>query len=398
MRADQHIENSLLTRDKIIAYLQNKLSTDERNRFEQALHADPFLADAVEGFKMMPARDIHTFVDTICRDLDLLTAKSGKRRAVLSMQTRPMAIAALFLIFIGVSWFAVWFMNYSANKQQIAKTEKISDVPDVSTPSETFVPADKNITEGEQVAADKTTEIKTEQKKLETETLQGVKRSNTKEENTLAKDAVIADERKAEDAGLTEDLNTKTTDAASEPALARDADIQPRIVIVPPASADMDKKQDKQLSEMIVTESTVQKNSASGNTSKSKDENQDGYGSFDDVAIGSSAEEETYTFVQVMPQYPGGQAAMLDFLQQNLHLPATDMLADKAYTGEVTAKFTVDKTGRVRDAQILKGEDASLNAEIIKVLYSMPLWTPGQQNGEDVNVSLTLPLRLEPNK
>jgi hypothetical protein len=125
MRADKNISD-VFTKEDIIAYLQNKLSTDERAVFEERLRNDAFLKDAVEGYKLLPANELHKQIDAVFVDIDML-AGASKKSKLISLQTRPLAIAAMLLLFVGVTWFAVWFTSQSVAEQQIAKNESVYD-------------------------------------------------------------------------------------------------------------------------------------------------------------------------------------------------------------------------------------------------------------------------------
>lgn len=94
--------------------------------------------------------------------------------------------------------------------------------------------------------------------------------------------------------------------------------------------------------------------------------------------------------VEEMPQYPGGEQAMLGFISNNLHYPMSD--AQKGTQGRVTVRFIVTKTGKVTDATIIRGLSPGCDAEAIRVVNKMPNWKPGSQKGKPVSVYYTLPI------
>ena len=104
------------------------------------------------------------------------------------------------------------------------------------------------------------------------------------------------------------------------------------------------------------------------------------------------AEEETKIFsvVEQMPEFPGGTAALLTYLSQNIKYPAA--AADNGISGRVMLRFVINKAGEVSDITVLSGVDPLLDKEAIRVVKTMPKWIPGKQNGKAVNVYFTVPV------
>ena len=104
--------------------------------------------------------------------------------------------------------------------------------------------------------------------------------------------------------------------------------------------------------------------------------------------------EETTVFIapEEMPLFPGGNAALLNFLSQNVKYPV--IAAENGITGKVTINFVVNKDGSISDAKILRGVDQALDKEALRVVYSMPKWKPGKQSGKPVRVSYSVPINF----
>jgi protein TonB len=104
--------------------------------------------------------------------------------------------------------------------------------------------------------------------------------------------------------------------------------------------------------------------------------------------------EETTIFYapQQMPLFPGGDAALLKFLSQNVKYPL--IAVQNGITGKVTVNFVVNKDGSISDAKIIRGVDQALDQEALRVIYSMPKWKPGKQNDKPVRVSFTVPINF----
>ena len=92
-----------------------------------------------------------------------------------------------------------------------------------------------------------------------------------------------------------------------------------------------------------------------------------------------------------MPEYPGGMQAMMKYLMENIHFPENP----EAAMGCVVVKFVVKSDGKVSDVNILKSVGPEADAEAIRVVKSMPDFTPGRnENGEAVSVHYTLPINF----
>jgi len=98
-----------------------------------------------------------------------------------------------------------------------------------------------------------------------------------------------------------------------------------------------------------------------------------------------------FTYVEQMPQYPGGDAAMLKFINDNIKYPPAAL--KNGVAGRVYTKFIVDETGKISNIKVQRSSgDASLDEEAIRVLSLMPQWKPGKHNGTAVKTFYQLPL------
>ena len=102
------------------------------------------------------------------------------------------------------------------------------------------------------------------------------------------------------------------------------------------------------------------------------------------------AEKEAFDVVEQMPQFPGGPAALMQFLSSNVKYPKEAF--EQGIQGRVIANFVVEKDGSITEARIVRSIHPSLDAEALRVIGSMPNWMPGMQNGEAVRVKYTVPI------
>ncbi len=104
------------------------------------------------------------------------------------------------------------------------------------------------------------------------------------------------------------------------------------------------------------------------------------------------AEEQIFTIVEEMPSFPGGDAALMKFLGNNIKYPA--IAKDAGIQGTVYVTFVVNEQGEVRDAKVLRSIGGGCDEEAIRVVQSMPKWKPGKQRGKAVKVQYNLPIRF----
>ena len=94
--------------------------------------------------------------------------------------------------------------------------------------------------------------------------------------------------------------------------------------------------------------------------------------------------------VDVMPEFPGGQKALIQYMIDQIKYPED---AEKAgVEGKVIVGFNVDKTGAITEVRIKKGVHPSLDKQAVSVVAGMPNWNPGMDQGKPVNVELVLPI------
>lgn len=132
--------------------------------------------------------------------------------------------------------------------------------------------------------------------------------------------------------------------------------------------------------------------------------------------VAQDPDTAVFSVVEKMPEFPGGMQALMTFLASNVKYPA--IAQEAGVQGRVLVKFTVSKTGKVKDAGVIRGIPAisapepvlesekemyekkaeaayQINTEALRVVESMPDWIPGQQKGQAVNVSYTLPINFK---
>lgn len=104
----------------------------------------------------------------------------------------------------------------------------------------------------------------------------------------------------------------------------------------------------------------------------------------------TSATDKVYEVCEQMPIFPGGDAAMMKYLSENVKYPALAIKAQEQ--GRVVVSFTVEKDGAISDVKVARSVTPSLDAEAVRVVKAMPKWTPGRQGGQPVRVNYNVPV------
>lgn len=95
---------------------------------------------------------------------------------------------------------------------------------------------------------------------------------------------------------------------------------------------------------------------------------------------------------ETMPEFPGGERAMMNFIVKNIQYPSTAI--EEGISGKVYIRFVVGKDGSITDARVVRGVSSALDNEALRVIRMMPKWTPGTQLGKPVRVMFTLPINF----
>lgn len=107
--------------------------------------------------------------------------------------------------------------------------------------------------------------------------------------------------------------------------------------------------------------------------------------------VEAEPEEQTiFEVVENMPDFPGGQAALMQYLAKNIKYPT--IAQENGTQGRVIVQFVVNKDGSIVDANVVRSVDPYLDKEALRVINTMPKWKPGMQRGKPVRVKFTVPV------
>lgn len=104
-------------------------------------------------------------------------------------------------------------------------------------------------------------------------------------------------------------------------------------------------------------------------------------------------DDKVYQVVDEMPEFPGEQGELLKYLARSVKYPVESI--EKKEEGRVSLTFIINKDGSVSDVEVVKSVTPALDAEAVRVVKSMPNWTPGKIKGKIVRVAYTVPIAFK---
>ena len=96
--------------------------------------------------------------------------------------------------------------------------------------------------------------------------------------------------------------------------------------------------------------------------------------------------------IEEMPVFPGGHEALMKYIVDNLRSP--EGIEEGTVTGRVIVGFTVNEDGSISDVKVMRGDTPALNKEAVRVVESMPKWTPGKVMGKVAKAKYVLPINF----
>ena len=106
-----------------------------------------------------------------------------------------------------------------------------------------------------------------------------------------------------------------------------------------------------------------------------------------------AANDKVLEKAEVMPEFPGGEQAMMKFVSENVQYP--EEAKEKEISGHVLVGFIVEKDGSVNEVKIVRGIGGGCDEEAVRVVKAMPKWKPGKEKGKPVRVSYMMPFTFK---
>ncbi len=356
-----------VSKELLLAYINGNLSDAESKRIAKLIEADPFLADAVDGLKLADQETITKTLDSIYSDIDIIVG--NKKAFTLSATFKKYAAAAMILVFFGLTFLIMNQLNNSTKQQTdiaLAPENKTTTIDDSSDMGAGSVAEDSNI-ENDNVANASPTPILKNEIPIRSEI------------TTSNESQVVFEEKVTSDDAISESAD-ETTDADFYVAAPETLSNAGRTVAT---ETTKDVK-------AVTTVDAVKKEKVNDNSKKPKVNASQAKSETEASFDSETNAADTIIFVEQMPEFPGGTTALNAYLSKNINYAQCANAS-----GIVYAKFLVKADGNIGDVIIVRGLNTSADAEVLRVLKTMPKWNPGKQNGIAVNVWMTLPVRVE---
>ena len=103
-------------------------------------------------------------------------------------------------------------------------------------------------------------------------------------------------------------------------------------------------------------------------------------------------EQEIFQIVEEMPQFPGGEQKLMEYVAKNIKYP--QIARETGIQGRVFVGFVVEPDGSISNVKLLRGIGGGCDEEAMRVIKSLPKWKPGKQRGKPVRVSYQIPVNF----
>lgn len=101
-----------------------------------------------------------------------------------------------------------------------------------------------------------------------------------------------------------------------------------------------------------------------------------------------------YIYPEIHPEFPGGEAELYKYIQDNLRL--NDSLINSGFKGTLRVGFLVSKEGSIKDIKIIKSAQPEIDKEAIRLIKAMPNWKPAQRDGVAIEMWYQIPIQICP--
>jgi hypothetical protein len=385
------IKGGRITAEQLLAYREGTLPKEERLHLEQLMEDDPFLRDAVEGLSFATSDQIKSALESINKQIDA-KVHSGKIVSTGS-NLRKYAAAATILVFLAATLLIMQQLNRSTQTAEVALNDTDQTYPSFNNADTTGMGGGDTNSEKEEMVSPiitKTTsqgEATMEAPISIDEDISGV--MNDIDIETVKVGSVSTTDDVFASAPVYYDIATldkKNVVLEAEPFKSEEivlAGSQQQVVSESVTLQKTDKKRNKNKTEdaeEYAIDSEVSKNYDVAKPSVAADEKD----SFD--AHGDSV----FTNPETYPEFIGGNEALRAFLNANLTMPTGTP------EGTIWVKFKVYADGKIGEAYVAKSLSPISDTEVLRVINLMPVWKPGTQVGKNVDVWMTLPIKVGP--
>lgn len=374
------VKGDVVSKSLLLAYINGNLDDAEMKRVAQLVDTDPFLKDAVEGLKLADSETVETTLNAIYHDVDVIVG--NKKSFTLSNTIKKYAAAAMILVFFGLTFLIMNQLNQgSKTEQEIALSPEINAVTGNDDTSDMGSGIIENKTLGTVEEKNITTEKSPEPIKSLTFVESRLGENDTKE----SADMIEPSYNVTANSGST---NSATTDNyLSGPSVTYNYS-PVEISAVTDDAYELNTKETK----AIATTTEKKSEKLANKADKPKEIDAGKAESIVDAGVYADLDlvsDTIYQFTEVLPEFVGGQLALNDYLAKYINYTA----AGEA-TGTVYIKFVVNADGSIADVIVARGISPLADAEALRVVKTMPKWSPGLIAGKPVRTQTVLPIKF----
>ena len=105
-------------------------------------------------------------------------------------------------------------------------------------------------------------------------------------------------------------------------------------------------------------------------------------------------EGEPYAFVDQMPEFPGGDEALVKYIKDNVRFGDVVNVYQCDVAGKIFVGFVIEPDGSITNVKVIRGLEKHYDEEAMRVVKSMPKWKPGMLKGEPVRVKYMIPVAI----
>jgi TonB family protein len=354
-----------LTLHAMERYLHNELSKAEKALVEEHIAESEFDRDALEGLKDHITGNLSKEINDLNTDILSAARKRGGTGIMRKSGRSYWYAAAGLVVLISLSALVFFMFRSSVEKPQLAinQTEKITDTTTVATGLK------ENSRIAEKINAPEVKSYSRIEENVDSEPEKSVSETEDKPQtNQQDSDMKFVEPEKL--------ITITNEDALADNDVISDESRIAGVVIT--EEQDVTRENINMMEEKLPINYEIQSKNA--------------IAAYEAVSPEEQSEDQVFMVVEQMPEYPGGEKALYQFLSDSIHYPDSAKLA--GIQGKVYVSFIVNRDGSVTNARVLRGIGGGCDEEALRVIKLMPNWKPGQQRGKPVEVQYSLPVKF----
>ena len=351
-------ETACASHYELTRYTKDRLSSEKRRKVEEHLADCEFCSDALEGYELI---EKHRLANKMIAELnDHIRERMGmKSMQVLSLYSKEIAIGAIGLFIIVAGAVIISNLSFEDAKEMTQRKQ-------ATIPEETIQPETPPTPREQASVPENNTDSSSNENTLLSDTNKALITEDTKENNKI-------------------EIRVRRKDGASEKPETNTNYIDPN-KSVNYSGGFIENRKGFKLQQQKASSSPKEAEPASESKQKTSNPAPAKLQNFDP--------DKTYTNPEIKPGFPGGKAALDEYMFFNKEYPKK--AREDKVQGTVIVGFVVDKDGKLDDISIIKGVDKLLDKEALKLVKDMPQWVPAKQNGVPVAARHSISVEFTP--